>query len=868
MEVRPTVERDAEREADLEVRPTIERDVVVRGRDMGFWGSVRWLSASVMVCWASALWAATPTHDELTRMARWVDANFTPAQPVVDSTLEVQPPRKPGLIVLENHGPVLFNGRPDGRPLKIAHVEFRDGLLCHAPSRVVVRLPGPGSRFSSIVGIDAHAGGGSVRFSVEVRGQVVFQSDTIVWGPPGTPMSVDLEGADEFTLQASDAGDGIECDHANWVDAKVTLADGQELRLADLPLWTPEIRPRRRSVPPFSFVYGGKDSDQLLGNWQFTQSAEKLDLQRTRHTQTYTDPDTGLVVRCVVIEYHDFPTVEWTLSFRNTGQADTPILKDVQALDTRIGPSDRDEFLLHHHVGSPATVDDFAPLETRLGAGVSKRISAAGGRPTNSDMSYFNVECNDGGLILAVGWPGQWMAEFVRESHGVLRICAGQEQMHLKLRPNEEVRTPLIVLQCWKDGDWIRAQNIWRRWMVAHNLPRPGGKLVATHYGGCFGNLQPRAEEDLRQIDGLARKGIKLDYWFIDAGWYPCNGSWVNVGNWQVDQSRFPQGLREVAEHLHAQGIKFVLWFEPERVSAGSWLADQHPDWVLGGRNGGLLNLGNPEAWQWTVNHFDGLLRENGVDVYRQDFNMDPLTYWQANDDEDRVGITENHHVTGYLAYWDELLRRHPDLLIDTCASGGRRNDLETLRRSVPLLRSDWAVVAFTPAGAIGQQCQTYGLSLWSPYHGTGAPLSDDYTMRSSFAPAYRVGVDADNPNTDWEQLRRTVRDFRQVEKYLLGDFYPLTPYSQATDVWMAWQFDRPELGEGLVQAFRREENNEPSVSFRLRGLEADAEYTITDLDSGAVHNALGRELAETGLAVTAAESPSAILLLYRKRNW
>ena len=69
---------------------------------------------------------------------------------------------------------------------------------------------------------------------------------------------------------------------------------------------------------------------------------------------------------------------------------------------------------------------------------------------------------------------------------------------------------------------------------------------------------------------------------------------------------------------------------------------------------------------------------------------MDPLSNWRENDAEDRQGITENHLVTGYLAYWDELRRRHPNMLIDTCASGGRRNDIETLRRAVPLLRSDW----------------------------------------------------------------------------------------------------------------------------------------------------------------------------------
>jgi alpha-galactosidase len=92
---------------------------------------------------------------------------------------------------------------------------------------------------------------------------------------------------------------------------------------------------------------------------------------------------------------------------------------------------------------------------------------------------------------------------------------------------------------------------------------------------------------------------------------------------------------------------------------------------------------------------------------------MDPLDFWRKNDAPDRQGITEIKHVTGYLAYWDELRRRHPKMLIDSCASGGRRNDLETMRRAVPLWRSDYAFET------TGHQCMTHGVSLWLPYHGT-----------------------------------------------------------------------------------------------------------------------------------------------------
>ena len=77
--------------------------------------------------------------------------------------------------------------------------------------------------------------------------------------------------------------------------------------------------------------------------------------------------------------------------------------------------------------------------------------------------------------IIVVGWPGQWSSLWSRDEGTGLHVQAGQELTHFKLLPGEEVRSPLIVLQFYS-GDWIRAQNIWRRWMLAHNVPKPNGK--------------------------------------------------------------------------------------------------------------------------------------------------------------------------------------------------------------------------------------------------------------------------------------------------------------------------------------------------------------------------------------------------------
>jgi alpha-galactosidase len=617
---------------------------------------------------------------------------------------------------------------------------------------------------------------------------------------------------------------------------------------------------------PFSFRYGGRPSADLLKGWKCERSSKKLDEQRTELTLAWSDPGTGLSIRCVAIAYHDFPTVEWTLYFKNNGSSDTPILEDIQALDTRLERGEKGEFVLHHSVGSPCAPNDYQPLVTKLGPKATKRLAAAGGRPTNTDMSYFNLEGAGDGVIVVVGWPGQWAAQFTRDGGRGVQIRAGQELTHFKLHAGEQVRSPLIVLQFW-GGDWIRAQNIWRRWMLAHNVPRPGGRLPEPELFGCSSHYhaemtQANEQNQIEWTERFLEERIKIGHRWMDAGWYVNKTGWPNTGTWEVDTNRFPHGLRAISDHAHAKGIKTILWFEPERVTPETWLTEQHPEWILGGKAGGLLNLGDPAARVWLTDHVDKLMTEQGIDLYRQDFNMDPLASWRGNDTEDRQGITEIHHVEGYLAYWDELLRRHPDMFIDSCASGGRRNDLETMRRAIPLWRTDYR------CEPVGTQCHTYGISLWIPLSGTGAAEVDRYIFRSNMVPFSNLLWDMRDKKLDYDLMRRLTSEFARIAHYWLGDYYPLTSFTTDQDAWMVWQFDVPETGEGMVQAFRRADSPYCGAQFKLQGLEPAARYALSDLDGHqrpTTHT--GRELLEQGLGVSITNKPGAVVLTYKKFN-
>jgi alpha-galactosidase len=625
----------------------------------------------------------------------------------------------------------------------------------------------------------------------------------------------------------------------------------------------------------FSFTYDGKSSANLLKIWKCKTEEKKLDERRTESTLTYADPKTGLEIRCVAVAYSDFPVVEWTVYAKNTGDKDTPILENLQGLDTRFVRTEKAEFVLHGIKGDLCTADSFEPYQLPLGPNAAVKRSPPGNSGKSCDGAegwpYYNLQTPDGGVIIAVGWPGQWESSFTRDAKNGLRITAGQQLTHLSLKPGEEIRTPLVAILFWKGADVERSQNLWRRWYLQYVLPHFDGKPHAP-----IAQIQTGASDgEITRVEQFLKAGIKPDVCWHDAGWYPLEngpykgaGFWLNTGTWEPDPKRYPKGFRPFSDWVRAKNMKFLLWFEPERVGdPNSYLGKNHPDWLLPETDstvGKILDEGNPQAWKWLVEHIDGMIKKEGLDWYREDMNgCGPLPAWRKNDAENRQGITENFYVQGHLKFWDELKRRNPSLHIDSCASGGRRNDLETMRRAVPLLRSDFQ---FPDSKGVveGNQGHTYGLSMWLPFQGTGVYFYDTYSVRSFYLPSFGMGG-LTPENT--EAQKQAYRECGEIAPLMLyGDYYPLTPYNLQLDRWIGWQFNDAEKGEGVVQAFCRAECKEKSIRLKLHSLEPDAVYTLKNFDEANATEATGKELMDAGLAIEVKEQPGAVIVRYQKK--
>ena len=227
--------------------------------------------------------------------------------------------------------------------------------------------------------------------------------------------------------------------------------------------------------------------------------------------------------------------------------------------------------------------------------------------------------------------------------------------------------------------------------------------------------------------------------------------------------------------------------------------------------------------------------------------------------------MAESKHIEGLYAFWDELLKRHPNLLIDNCASGGRRIDLETVGRATPFWRTDG------PRDAIAHQCHTYGLMPWVPLSATSQDREgDDYEFRSSMCSALCInwahsGTAPASASGELPfRLGQSGADqYLELRPYYYGDFYPLTSYSQAADVWMAYQLDGPAPGKGLVVALRRPESPYYSARLVLHALDPNATYRVTNLDTRRQADYSGSALSRDGLEVLLPGKPGSALLAY-----
>ena len=589
----------------------------------------------------------------------------------------------------------------------------------------------------------------------------------------------------------------------------------------------------------------------------------------------------GLTLRAECTEYTDYPVVEWVMFIRNDSTANSPIVSDWRIDPIFDGAAPR----LQHGNGDNCRDNSYHWWIDPITAEGLTVATCGDGTSCNGAFPYLRLFLGGWGINVAVGWTGSWTSDWTAVEGGV-KVSVGQPNLRTYLKPSEVIRTPRMTYQAFEGGE-DRARNLWRSFYIDHILPREDGhplspKLILHTYkiGGLPEFCGTTEENQIRGIDAFIDKGLKPDLWWIDAGWYPCDNNWPTIGNWYPNPENWPNGMGPVGEKCAKEGIDFLVWFEPERVRPNTKLWQEHPEYLLFFKgdaedrrhNNALLDLGNPEALNWAIETFDGLIKDAKVKVYRQDFNFSPAAYWACNTEENREGILETKHIQGYYAYWDALIERNPGLWIDSCASGGRRNDLETMRRSVPLHYTD---VGYGNHPI--KQIQHRQMFEWIPYFrahtmnwdepdgtysGQNHPV-DEFAYHNALTPSVTSMLEWDDP----EELCAIGRRFhpvwrRAAEMMLTCDYYPLTECRQSAEDWYAMQFDGED--EGFIQVIRNIGVKTDSILLHPH-TDITKTYTFTDLLGKRTITVDGKTLARDGWCETLPHR-SGVVWFYTKK--
>ena len=655
-----------------------------------------------------------------------------------------------------------------------------------------------------------------------------------------------------------------------------------------------------KSLPAISFFYDGKPSKKFLRMWN-KKVVERKTEEGSITTEIFFDPESGLKITIILRRFKDFPAaLDWVMELENCGKHKTPIIEDIMALDFTFSVSRDERVILHYAKGSQCMMDDFLPLTTELFPSSKVMLAPEGGRSSNGILPFMNIQGSDCGIIIGIGWSGQWMAELNRDENQ-LNIKAGMEKTRFFLYPGEKIRTPRILSIEWEGYDFEKGNNLLRHLLFEHYIPRIKGNPVMPPAAYClqwYFYLTDRANANLEMTALPKAASIGLDTYWIDACWYGGKKAWwEEVGSWTVNKEKFPHGLKPIADAAHKAGMKFVLWFEPERVRKNSIIHREHPEFLLTGNSPDnfLFNLGMPEALNYIKSVVSNHICEIGIDIYRQDFNMDPLSYWRAADTNDRQGITEIRYIEGLYKLWDELRQQHPDTAIDNCASGGRRIDLETISRAIPLWPSDFMDIGGLNTGMgiyTGSQCIKAGLARWVPLFGGGVWNFTPYGFRSAMIGGFTFGFNIEDRYLCcgderkikiWKDVlskgktlldsdfpiklaKKAIKEWKSIRKFFTGDFHLLLPLTISYHDWCAYQFHRNDLEEGIALFFRRHKSPFPEIEAGLKDIKTKGKYMVSlspgfNEKSGQIMD--GKNLVE--LRVRIADLPGSILLRYSR---
>jgi alpha-galactosidase len=435
-------------------------------------------------------------------------------------------------------------------------------------------------------------------------------------------------------------------------------------------------------------------------------------------------------------------------------------------------------------------------------------------------------------------WSGNWklIAE-VTERHTVqINFGINDWDFSWQLTRGEKMVTPHSLVGFTPNGlgemkrrlhDYVRDEVLPHR----HQLH----KVIYNSWEATQFNVDERSQISLAEI--AARIGVEL--FVMDDGWFSNrDNDHAGLGDWFPSDRKFPNGLGGLIRRVNELGMEFGLWIEPEMVSPNSALYRKHPDWVIHFptrrrsevRNQLILNCANAAVRDYIINVISKLLSENNIRFIKWDMNRNiSEPGWDGAPGESRELWVR--YVEGLYDVWGELRKRFPEIIWQSCSSGGGRADYGILKFADQVWVSDNTEAT---ARLVIQEGYSYAYPAITMESWVTDVNQDMVSLAFRFHTSMcgSLGIGANLLNWDETQLQfaaKYVQLYKTIRPIIqLGDQYWLRSPSKSR--FSAVQYMDKEKKEGVLFAFRTqipEPYQLPSIY--LRGLDPNGEYKIEE---------------------------------------
>ncbi len=523
--------------------------------------------------------------------------------------------------------------------------------------------------------------------------------------------------------------------------------------------------------------------------------------------------------------------------------------------------------------------DEFRKQRDSMAVGTiqheSRRVTTShGGVPyfaIDRDEPGFAASEEDGEVWFgSLQWSGNWklIAERTRDDRGIIHLGINDHDFAWDLQPGAEFAAPRLIYGHTRHGFGAMSRAFHD--FVREELSPRQNYVPAVVYNSWYATL---FDVDEKGQTALAEQAAKLgvELFVMDDGWFSGRlNDKAGLGDWWPDATKFPNGLKPLADTVHARGMKFGLWIEPEMVNPDSDLYRAHADWILHYgerertpmRNQSILNLGRPDVQDYLIEIFDKLLRETPIDFIKWDMNRNASEPGWPSHDRDGREIWVRY-VQGLYRVWTELRKRHPGVIWENCSGGGGRVDLGMMAITEQTWTSDNTLV---PARLRIQE----GYSQLFPASTMAAWVTDEekheYPLELRFHASMAGALGVGGNLLAWSDEDRAVAAkqvarFKQLRSTIMGgDLYRLrSPHAGAFSAFMHVAKDKREAELFAFRMHRARLGRNPLI--RLAGLDPEALYSVEGIEGART----GRAWSELGLRLPLKDLQSTILLIQRQ---